>query len=120
MSQSPPGAPAAPVAVPLLPQVEGYEVREEVGRGGMGVVYRAWQKSLERTVALKMILSGAFATEADIERFRTEAIAVARLNHPNLLSIYEIGYQDGLPFFSMEYLEGGNLTRFLRGRPQSP
>jgi serine/threonine protein kinase/WD40 repeat protein len=108
----------SPSATSLLPRVQGYEIIEELGRGGMGVVYKARQTSLQRLVALKMVLSGSFATENDIERFKSEAMAVARLRHPYLLSIYEIGAQDGLPFFSMEYLDGGSLTRYLRGRPQ--
>lgn len=103
-----------------FPQLPGYEILEELGRGGMGVVYRAWQRSLQRTVALKMILGGAFAGKQEIDRFRSEAMAIARLHHPHLLSIYEIGANENLPFYAMEYVAGGNLARRLNGKPIEP
>ncbi len=103
-----------------IQRIAGYEVLDELGRGGMGVVYKAWQRSLERTVALKMILAGNFASPQDLERFRAEAMAIARLHHPHLLSIFEIGESSDLPFYSMEYMEGGSLSRRLNGQPVSP
>jgi WD40 repeat protein len=113
-------AASSPHGLSALPRVEGYEILEELGRGGMGVVYKAWQRSLQRSVALKMILAGSFAGVQELDRFRAEAMAIARLHHPNLLSIYEIGACAHLPFYAMEYMEGGSLSRRLNGAPVPP
>jgi tetratricopeptide (TPR) repeat protein len=104
----------------LLPssvQVPGYDVLEVLGRGGMGVVYRARQQALNRTVALKMILDGAHAGARQANRFRSEAAVFARLQHPNIVQIHEIGEHDGRPFLALEYVQGGTLDRALAGTP---
>jgi serine/threonine protein kinase len=89
----------------------------ELGRGGMGVVYKARQAGLNRTVALKMLLGGAFAGPGELARFQAEAEAVARLQHPNIVQIYEVREQDGLPFFALEFVDGGSLAGQLDGTP---
>ena len=108
----PPGSRGRPT-----PAIDGYKILGELGRGGMGVVYRARQVLLNRSCALKMILAGAHANDEATARFLAEAEAVARLQHPNVVQIRHIGEADGLPFFELEFLDGGSLDRRLNGTP---
>src|SRR5579864_7981417 len=103
-----------------VPSVAGYEIRGELGRGSMGVVYLARQLRLDRACALKMILAGVHADAIASRRFLVEAQAVARLRHSNVVQIYHIGEADGLPFFELEYLDGGSLDQRLDGTPWPP
>ncbi len=103
-----------------LPEIAGFQVLEKLGQGGMGVVYKAWQPGLKRLVALKMILAGEHAGPQQRARFRTEAQAVAQLQHANIVQIYEIGEHRGRPFFCLEFVDGGNLARLLDHQPQPP
>jgi eukaryotic-like serine/threonine-protein kinase len=104
--------PAAAVAA----SVPGYEILDELGRGGMGVVFKARQHSLNRIVALKMVHAGRGGAE-DLERFRAEAEAVGRLQHANIVQVYEIDEVEGRPYFTLEFCANGNLTRKLDGKP---
>jgi formylglycine-generating enzyme required for sulfatase activity/tRNA A-37 threonylcarbamoyl transferase component Bud32 len=107
-----------PPEEPPLPQVPGYEVESVLGRGGMGVVYKARHLRLNRPVALKMALADAYAGPNERERFRREAEAVAALRHPYVVQVYDVGDADGRPYFTMELMEGGSLARKLSGAPQ--
>jgi serine/threonine protein kinase len=121
----------SPVEAPTLPHVNltaqsaapsrisipGYEILGELGRGGMGVDYKARHKGLDRLVALKMILAGQHVSEADLARFRLEATAVAHVQHPNIVQIHEIGEAEGQPHFSLEFVAGVSLASRLQGTP---
>ena len=105
---------------PVAVAVPGYEIIAEIGRGGMGVVYKARHVRLDRLVALKMILAGAHASADQIARFHIEARAVAQIQHPGIVQIHEVGDHEGLPYFSLEFVPGGSLAHMNGGKPQPP
>ncbi|HEY7328718.1 MAG TPA: tetratricopeptide repeat protein [Gemmataceae bacterium] len=101
-------------------RIANYEILGVLGRGAVGVVYKARQIGLNRLVALKMLLAGSHAGQRELMRFRVEAEAVARLRHPNIVQVYEVGEHNGLPFFSLEFVEGGSLHGKMEGKPLTP
>jgi WD40 repeat protein len=121
-NSSPDPAIPPPVGMPPLPppQIDGYELLEVLGNGGMGVVWKARQIGAERVVALKMIRDSALAGPDDLARFRVEARASAGLQHPNVAQVYEVGEQNGQPYFALEYIDGGTLDRKIDRTPQPP
>jgi WD40 repeat protein/predicted Ser/Thr protein kinase len=118
VAQTPGGSlPDRNVAPPV--DLPGYQVLGELGRGGMGVVYQAWQTRLNRLVALKVLRAGVNADAPERERFRTEAEVAARLQHPHIIQIHEVGEHAGQPFVALEYVDGGNLAQKMAGAPVS-
>lgn len=113
-------APGESKAAVLPRMIGGYDILEEIGRGGMGVVYKAQDQRLKRTVALKMVWGGSSASPEELARFRGEAEVVAQLQHPNIVQIYEIGMHEGQPFIVFEFIDGGNLADRIMGKPQPP
>jgi eukaryotic-like serine/threonine-protein kinase len=114
------GSATATQATAELPAVAGYEIVGVLGRGGMGVVYQAWQFKLNRMVALKMMLGSSYADADDLARFRIEAEASARLQHPNIVQVHEVGERIGRPFLALEFVDGGSLAQHLAGKPLPP
>jgi serine/threonine-protein kinase len=114
-----PNQPRRPLHLPTaLPQIPGYQVEAILGHGGMGVVYKARHLKLKRSVAIKMVLSGALAAPEEVVGLAREAEAVAGLRHPNIVQVHDVGDFDGLPYFTMEFVEGGSLAQKLNGVPQ--
>ncbi len=104
----------------VLPSISGYRIERVLGRGGMGVVYLANQLGIDRPVALKMILGGNFASNAVVQRFKAEARAVGKLQHENIVRIYDSGWHGNTPYFSLEFIDGSSLSEKISGKPLEP
>jgi len=100
--------------------IPGYEILEELGRGGMGVVYKARHLKLNRFIALKIVLTGMHAAEIERVRFQQEAEAMAKIRHPSIVAVHDIGETDGIPYLAMEFCPGGSLAQRIRSKPQEP
>ncbi len=111
---------AGGAAAETVPAIPGYEILGVLGRGGMGVVYKAREIALDRLVALKVVTAGRLASEEQMARFRSEARAEARLQHPNIVQVYAVGEYEGFPYLSLEYMDGGTLSQKLARQPQPP
>ncbi len=121
---TPPPVPSAPSVKPKVPSTlpssaipSGYEILGTLGRGGMGVVYKALQRKANRQVALKMILSADHASDIEKQRFQTEAEAIAQLDHPNIVKVFDVGEHDGKPYFALEFCNGGSLAEKIQQNP---
>jgi eukaryotic-like serine/threonine-protein kinase len=101
----------------VIPRIDGYLITNVLGRGGAGIVYRAQQVSLDRDVAIKMLLTGRYSTKSELHRLSREARAIGRLRHPNIVQVYDVGTVGGQPYFTMELVENGTLAKHLGGRP---
>ena len=110
----------SPPADPQYPAIPGYEIKSVLGKGGMGIVYKAWDTGLKRLVALKLILGGGHVDERELARFRLEAQSIAKLKHPNIVQIFAFGEFENRPFFALEFVEGGSLSSYLGNAPQPP
>jgi tetratricopeptide (TPR) repeat protein len=102
-----------------LPRIPGYEVQSTLGAGGMGIVYKARHLTLNRSVAIKMLIAGVYASPVELERFKREAESIATLCHPNIVQVFDAGEWDGRPYFVMEFMEGGTLAKELAGTPRA-
>jgi serine/threonine protein kinase len=120
LTESPEGESSKPLDSVIGSRIAGYLILSELGKGAMGVVYKARQHRADRIVALKMVLAGALSSQKHLDRFAIEARAVGQLQHPNIVQIFDIGEWEGMPYFSLEFVKGGSLQQRLDRKPQTP